>query len=85
MDAYKSDPGYQKPVLSNPTGIFHLLFNIRFRLKAASFQKLLFSLDAALWRTWKGQAVCLRNAVLTGYLENRTASDSVPTHMYEPN
>lgn len=40
MNTYERNPSYKKPVLSNPTSLFHLLFSIRLRFKAPSLSQI---------------------------------------------
>lgn len=88
MDTYKGNPSYQKPVLSNPTGAFHLFFQYQAQIQSCFFLKtasLLFPLGMALLRICKCQTIWFRDVVLIRYLENRAAFDFVPTYVYESN
>lgn len=88
MDTYERNPSYKKPVLSNPTGVFHFFFQYQAQIQSCFFLKnaiLLLLLDVFLLKTCKCQTIWLRNVVLARYLENRAAFDSVPPQMYEPN
>lgn len=87
MDAYESHPSHKKPVLSNPTGVFHFFFYYQVQIQSCFFLKTarrLLLLGLALWWTCKSQTIQLSGIVLRN-LEDRAAFDSVPPQMYEPN
>lgn len=88
MDTYEGNHSYKKPVLSDPTAIFHLFFLAQALTQSCFFLKLaslLLPWEVVLLRTCKCQTVWFREVVLTRNLENRAAFDPVPPQMYEPN
>lgn len=86
MDTYESHPSHKKPVLSNPTGLFHFFFYYQVQIQSCFFLKTaslpLLLLGLALWWTCNPQTVQLSGIVLRN-LEDRAAFDSVPPQMYE--
>lgn len=84
MDTYERNPSYKKPVLSDPTCVFHLFFQSQVQLQSCFLLKLaglLFPLKVVLLRMCECQAVWLRKVALPRILENRAALDSVPPKM----
>lgn len=87
MDTYKSHPSHKKPILSNPTGVFHFFFYYQVQIQRCFFLKivgLLLLLGLALWLTCKCQTIWFSGIVLRN-LEDRAAFDFVPAQMYESN
>lgn len=88
MNTYERNPSYKKPVLSNPTGVFHFFFQYQAQIQSSFFLQyatLLFFLDVVFLRTCKRQTIWPRNVVLVRDLENRATFDSVPPQVYESN